>query len=112
MRPLCVHARAGYNIEQLAKQGGQRLVELPYTVKGMDVSFSGLLTYLEAEAGKLLASGQATPADLCFSLQVRPGLAQRTRRGGLWLATSGAVHVREWLATSGFMCESGSCVGV
>jgi tRNA A37 threonylcarbamoyltransferase TsaD len=33
----------GYNIEQLAKNGKQ-LVELPYVVKGMDVSFSGLLT--------------------------------------------------------------------
>ena len=30
----------GYNIEQMAKQGKQ-LLELPYIVKGMDVSFSG-----------------------------------------------------------------------
>lgn len=59
----------GYNIEQLAKQGGGRLVELPYTVKGMDVSFSGLLSYIEGEAGRLLAAGDATPADLCYSLQ-------------------------------------------
>ena len=58
----------GYNIEQLAK-GGRRLVELPYTVKGMDVSFSGLLSYTETAARELLASGAATPADLCFSLQ-------------------------------------------
>ncbi|GBF97741.1 tRNA N6-adenosine threonylcarbamoyltransferase-like [Raphidocelis subcapitata] len=58
----------GYNIEQLAKQG-TRLIDLPYVVKGMDVSFSGLLTYAEAEAAKLLASGGATAADLCFSLQ-------------------------------------------
>ena len=35
----------------------------------MDVSFSGLLTYIEKEARKLLKSGKATPADLCFSLQ-------------------------------------------
>ena len=39
-------------------------------VKGMDVSFSGLLSYVESEATKLLASGAATKADLCFSLQV------------------------------------------
>lgn len=30
----------GYNIEQLAKQGS-KFIELPYCVKGMDVSFSG-----------------------------------------------------------------------
>ena len=32
----------GYNIEQLAKQGS-KYIELPYSVKGMDVSFSGRL---------------------------------------------------------------------
>ncbi len=40
----------GYNIEQLAKKGN-KLVELPYTVKGMDVSFSGLLTQIEDQVG-------------------------------------------------------------
>lgn len=58
----------GYNIEQLAKQSN-RYIELPYIVKGMDVSFSGLLTYIEDEAKKGLVSGKFTPADLCFSLQ-------------------------------------------
>ena len=29
----------GYNIELLARQGGQRLIELPYVVKGMDVRY-------------------------------------------------------------------------
>ncbi|KAF3356545.1 Mitotic-spindle organizing protein 1 [Verticillium dahliae VDG1] len=32
----------GYNIEQLAKRG-RRLLDLPYAVKGMDCSFSGIL---------------------------------------------------------------------
>lgn len=36
----------GYNIEQLAK-GGKKLIELPYIIKGMDMSFSGLLNYVE-----------------------------------------------------------------
>ncbi|CAL8466701.1 g6237 [Coccomyxa elongata] len=58
----------GYNIEQLAKQGS-RLIEMPYAVKGMDVSFSGLLSFIEGAAANLLANGEATPADLCFSLQ-------------------------------------------
>uniref|UniRef100_A0A8D0NVP1 N(6)-L-threonylcarbamoyladenine synthase n=1 Tax=Sus scrofa TaxID=9823 RepID=A0A8D0NVP1_PIG len=35
----------GYNIEQMAKRG-KKLVELPYTVKGMDVSFSGILKHM------------------------------------------------------------------
>ncbi|XP_050773847.1 tRNA N6-adenosine threonylcarbamoyltransferase [Gopherus flavomarginatus] len=58
----------GYNIEQMAKKG-QKLVELPYTVKGMDVSFSGILSHIEEVAHKMLASGECTPEDLCFSLQ-------------------------------------------
>jgi len=58
----------GYNIEQMAKRG-KKLIELPYTVKGMDVSFSGILSYIESMAPKLLASGECTPEDLCFSLQ-------------------------------------------
>ncbi|XDV24613.1 hypothetical protein PO909_028736 [Leuciscus waleckii] len=36
----------GYNIEQMAKKG-TKFIELPYTVKGMDVSFSGILSYIE-----------------------------------------------------------------
>lgn len=57
----------GYNIEQMAKTG-KRYLSLPYSVKGMDVSFSGILTYLEARAKKLLQEGW-TKEDLCFSLQ-------------------------------------------
>ena len=52
----------GYNIEQLAKQG-QNLIELPYCVKGMDVSFSGILSFIEGIANKY------SKEDLCFSLQ-------------------------------------------
>uniref|UniRef100_A0A4W5KJH5 N(6)-L-threonylcarbamoyladenine synthase n=1 Tax=Hucho hucho TaxID=62062 RepID=A0A4W5KJH5_9TELE len=44
-------------------------VELPYTVKGMDVSFSGILSYIEEAAGKMLKCNQCTAEDLCFSLQ-------------------------------------------
>lgn len=72
----------GYNIEQMAKRG-KHLVDLPYTVKGMDLSMSGILGYIEvlakdlfsktpkknknlvdAELGELI-----TAEDLCFSLQ-------------------------------------------
>lgn len=37
----------GLNIERLAEKGST-FVELPYTVKGMDMSFSGILTYVES----------------------------------------------------------------
>ncbi|XP_067937784.1 tRNA N6-adenosine threonylcarbamoyltransferase-like [Watersipora subatra] len=58
----------GYNIEQMAKKG-EKFLELPYVVKGMDVSFSGLLSFIEEKAESLLNSGKYTAADLCFSLQ-------------------------------------------
>ncbi|XP_062509193.1 tRNA N6-adenosine threonylcarbamoyltransferase-like [Corticium candelabrum] len=58
----------GYNIEQMAKKGTQ-YVELPYSVKGMDVAFSGILSHVEAIAKHKLESEECTPEDLCFSLQ-------------------------------------------
>ena len=58
----------GYNIEQMAKKGF-KFMELPYAVKGMDVSFSGLLSFIEERAPGLVKSGDYTPEDLCFSLQ-------------------------------------------
>ncbi|XP_015705932.2 probable tRNA N6-adenosine threonylcarbamoyltransferase, partial [Coturnix japonica] len=58
----------GYNVEQMAKRG-TRLLELPYVVKGMDVSFSGLLSHIEALAPSLLSSGEAAAEDVCLSVQ-------------------------------------------
>ena len=68
----------GYNIEQLAKRGCH-LVELPYAVKGMDCSFSGILSSVDALAARLTREGDAwrdevtkmpvSREDLCFSLQ-------------------------------------------
>jgi len=43
----------------------KNLIELPYTVKGMDVSFGGLLTNLKQKFN----SNNYTKADLAFSLQ-------------------------------------------
>lgn len=53
---------AGPKIEQLAKNG--KYIELPYSVKGMDVAFSGIVT----QALKLLKKGEKVE-DICFSLQ-------------------------------------------
>ena len=58
----------GYNIEQLAKQGS-KYVELPYVVKGMDVSFSGILSHIETQGRGRLERGECSEADLCYSLQ-------------------------------------------
>ncbi|MES1909192.1 MAG: hypothetical protein MHM6MM_001974 [Cercozoa sp. M6MM] len=70
----------GQNIEKLAAQciesRRQRLVQLPYVVKGMDVSFSGLLTQLEALIARSTVSydendedAAYTRSQLCYSLQ-------------------------------------------
>lgn len=62
----------GYNIEQLAKKGS-RLLDLPYAVKGMDCSFSGILAAADLLAAQMSASPEGQPnftsEDLCFSLQ-------------------------------------------
>ena len=68
----------GYNIEQMAKNG-RHLVDLPYAVKGMDCSFSGILAAIDILAEKLQGGSETwkddesgepiTREDLCFSLQ-------------------------------------------
>ncbi|CAL5347962.1 unnamed protein product [Camellia sinensis] len=42
----------------LAKKG-EKFIDLPYVVKGMDVSFSGILSYLEATAEEKLINNEA-----------------------------------------------------
>ena len=64
----------GYNIEQCAKLG-KNYIPLPYTVKGMDVSFSGILTYLDTilkgkkNKNLKIKKEEINNNDLCFSLQ-------------------------------------------
>ncbi len=62
-RAIGLGSPAGNAVEELARKGG-KYVELPYVVKGNDVSFSGMLTFLKRE----LKRG-AKPEDLAFSLQ-------------------------------------------
>lgn len=54
----------GPKIAQLAS-GGKNYVELPYVVKGMDLSFGGILTNVRRKADTKKHSVE----DLCFSLQ-------------------------------------------
>ena len=68
----------GYNIEQMAKHG-RHLLDLPYAVKGMDCSFSGILAFIDILAEKQESNTRkwtdevtgevVTREDLCFSLQ-------------------------------------------
>lgn len=63
----------GFNIEQLAKKG-KKYIELPYSVKGMDVSFSGMISFLEDLVKKkknknIKKNIEFTKEDLCYSLQ-------------------------------------------
>ena len=54
----------GAVVEKLASKG-EKLIPLPYTVKGMDTSFSGLLT----AAVNLFKKREYKLEDLCYSLQ-------------------------------------------
>jgi universal protein Kae1 len=53
---------AGPKIEELAKRGS-KYIQIPYVIKGMDVSFSGIETYIKKLVGK------EKPEDIAFSLQ-------------------------------------------
>lgn len=57
-----------HNLEQLALKGEQ-FISIPYSVKGMDVSFSGILSYMCDRGLEMIRTGKCTAADLCFSLQ-------------------------------------------
>lgn len=75
----------GYNIEQMAKKAQHKdnLVLLPYTVKGMDLSMSGILAYIDNLAKDLFKGNKknkilfdketgeqiVTVEDLCYALQ-------------------------------------------
>ncbi|KAG7296255.1 hypothetical protein JYU34_021370 [Plutella xylostella] len=100
----------GYNIEQAAKKGNKYL-QLPYCVKGMDVSFSGILSYMEDKIDDLLKD--YSPEDLCFSLQetLFAMLIEITERamahcGSDEVLIVGGVGCNERLqAMMGVMCE-------
>ncbi|MFL6490982.1 MAG: KEOPS complex N(6)-L-threonylcarbamoyladenine synthase Kae1 [Nitrososphaera sp.] len=63
-RALGFASPCGNRIEQLASQSAGKYLQLPYIIKGNDVSFSGLLT-----AVVKLASCNTELADTCYSLQ-------------------------------------------
>ena len=88
----------GPAVEKLALEG-ERLIPLPYVVKGMDLSFSGLLTASVQE----LRGGRWRLEDLCFSLQevayamlgeVTERALAHTRKGELLLTGGVAANRR------------------
>jgi glycoprotease/Kae1 family metallohydrolase len=90
-------APGGKSIEMLAKKG-KKLIPLPYTVKGNDVAYSGLLT-----AAKRALQNDVDLEDLCYSLQevgfsmlveaVERSLVQ-TRKGEILVAGGVAANSR------------------
>jgi N6-L-threonylcarbamoyladenine synthase len=97
---------AGPRIESLARGG--RYHELPYTVKGMDLSFSGIVT----EAVRRVKSGQSRK-DMCFSLQetlfamlteVTERALAHTRKGEV-LLTGGVAANSRLQEMLGIMCR-------
>ncbi|NQV09521.1 bifunctional N(6)-L-threonylcarbamoyladenine synthase/serine/threonine protein kinase [Candidatus Woesearchaeota archaeon] len=63
-RELEVGFPGGPLIEKYASKG-KKYIELPYVVKGMDISFGGLLTNLKQK----IKSGNHKKEDLCYSAQ-------------------------------------------
>jgi len=61
-RLLGLKSPGGPEIEKLAKEGSY--VEMPYAVKGMDMSFAGMVTDVKHK----IKAG-VKPADICYSLQ-------------------------------------------
>lgn len=65
-RDLGLGFPAGPKIEELAKQGSHYdLIDLPYTVKGMDMSFGGLQTKLRT----MIKNKEYPVEQLCYSVQ-------------------------------------------
>ena len=62
-RYLGLEFPCGPKIEEMAKKG-ERYLELPYSIKGMDIAFSGLLTAAE----QYIKNG-AKVEDVCYSIQ-------------------------------------------
>lgn len=87
----------GPKIQEFAK-GGKKLIELPYSIKGMDVSFSGMLTKLQ----QMFDKKQETIEDLSYSLQetVFAMLTEATERA---IAHTGKKEV---LMGGGVACNS------
>jgi N6-L-threonylcarbamoyladenine synthase len=64
-RHLGLASPCGAQIEKLAGKSSQNYVVLPYSIKGNDVTFSGILS----AAKRLVSSSKYTIEDMCYSIQ-------------------------------------------
>lgn len=64
-RHLGLASPCGAQIEKLADKSSQNYVVLPYSIKGNDVTFSGILS----AAKRLISSSKYTIEDICYSIQ-------------------------------------------
>ncbi|CAD8072102.1 unnamed protein product [Paramecium primaurelia] len=77
----------GYNIEQLDKKGKNYIIDTPYVVKGMDMSFSGLLTFvgevfnsfLQAHLPEVEGNEKPKSQNTQLEKKVNPFVTQRFR---------------------------------
>ncbi|MCA9750435.1 MAG: tRNA (adenosine(37)-N6)-threonylcarbamoyltransferase complex transferase subunit TsaD [Romboutsia sp.] len=85
----------GFSIETLAKLG-KNYIEMPYTIKGMDMSFSGILSHVKK------ISEKHSKEDLCYSVQetIFSILVEGTER---CLSLTGSTEV---LIVGGVGCNS------
>jgi glycoprotease/Kae1 family metallohydrolase len=83
-RSLCLTPPDAVGVLTLAAQPDCRYVPMPYVVKGMSVSYSGMLTF----AQKLAKAGTASPKDICYS-------AQETAFAALCEATERALLLKQ-----------------
>ncbi|MDQ5870470.1 MAG: tRNA (adenosine(37)-N6)-threonylcarbamoyltransferase complex transferase subunit TsaD, partial [Thermoproteota archaeon] len=64
-RHLGLASPCGAEIERLAHKSSKNYVVLPYSIKGNDVTFSGILS----AAKRLISSSKFTVEDICYSIQ-------------------------------------------
>lgn len=86
---------------------GKKLLELPYTVKGMDLSFSGIVTHCTRLAGKEeLEDICHSFQEYCFAMltEVTERAVAHVGRDGV-LLTGGVARNRRLSEMLGIMCE-------
>jgi N6-L-threonylcarbamoyladenine synthase len=64
-RHLGLASPCGAEIERLAHNSSKNYVVLPYSIKGNDVTFSGILS----AAKRLISTSKITVEDICYSIQ-------------------------------------------
>ena len=118
----------GPEIERLARDGN-KLLDLPYSVKGMDTSFSGIYT----AAKEYLRKGER-PEDVCFSVQeysfamllevlerglhqtskneilLAGGVAKNQRLREMLSDLSDSLHIKAYLTADQYCMDNGAMI--